>query len=82
MHQEAPDRRRPDRHAALPDQAPTLPPLGSQAPPYGPDYPHWMDLRVYGVTGEGVAYDLPLPKREPGRCPVEGCGCLDAAETR
>jgi hypothetical protein len=37
-----------------------------------------MDLRVYGVTREGLRYELPLELFEgwrPGMCPIKGCDC-------
>ena len=58
----------------------TQQPQPGTPPPYGPDYPHWMNLRVYGVTTGGAANDLPLPDRKPGLCPVEGCHCMDEAD--
>ena len=46
---------------------------------HAPGRSHWLDIRTYGVTRNGVAYDLPFTSREPGRCPVAGCHCMDPA---
>lgn len=32
-------------------------------------------IRVYGVTRDGVQYDIPPSPPTPGTCPVEGCDC-------
>ncbi len=52
------------------DDLPGLPPP--------PPLPGAMDLKVYGVTSDGLRYALPLEPFSgwrPGMCPVEGCDC-------
>lgn len=65
--------------ATLRARAAKLSEMPETVPAHGPDRPHWMNIRAYGVTADGVAYDLPVTPREPGRCPVEGCHCQDLA---
>lgn len=40
--------------------------------------PGAIRMRVYGVTADGVRYEIPLrpaPQWREGMCPVQGCDC-------